>query len=74
MSTVAVLGTFDTKGLEHAFAAQCIRERGHTVLMVDAGGLGDPQCNADIAAAAVAAEGGVELAGLRTRGDRGAMV
>ena len=48
MSTIAVLGTFDTKGLEHAFVAQCIRERGHSVLMVDAGGQGDPKCSTDI--------------------------
>jgi uncharacterized protein (UPF0261 family) len=74
MSTIAVLGTFDTKGQEHAFAAQCIRERGHSVLMIDAGGLGDPQCSADISADAVAAEGGVDLPALRARGDRGAMV
>jgi uncharacterized protein (UPF0261 family) len=74
MSTIAVLGTFDTKGLEHAFAAECVRERGHGVLMIDAGGLGNPQCKADISADAVAAEGGVDLAALRVRGDRGAMV
>jgi uncharacterized protein (UPF0261 family) len=74
MSTIAVLGTFDTKGLEHAFAAQCIRERGHTVLMMDAGGLGHPQCSTDIGADAIAAEGGVDLAALRALGDRGAMV
>jgi uncharacterized protein (UPF0261 family) len=74
MSTIAVLGTFDTKGQEHAFAAQCIRERGHSVLMIDAGGLGDPQCSADLSADAVAAEGGVDLPALRARGDRGAMV
>ena len=74
MSTIAVLGTFDTKGLEHAFAAQCIRDRGHSVLMMDAGGLGHPQCSTDIGADAIAAEGGVNLAALRARGDRGAMV
>lgn len=43
MSTIAVLGTFDTKGLEHAFAAQCIRERGHSALMIDAGAINDPR-------------------------------
>ena len=74
MSTIAVLGTFDTKGLEHAFAAECIRERGHSVLLIDAGGLGTPQCHADISAGAVATQGGVDLAALRARGDRGAMV
>ncbi len=74
MSTIAVLGTFDTKGLEHAFAADCIRERGHDVLMVDVGGLGQSQCPADIEPEVVAAEGGVDLVGLRARADRGAMV
>jgi uncharacterized protein (UPF0261 family) len=74
MSTIAVLGTFDTKGLEHAFAALCIRERGHSVLMIDAGGLGPPQCSTDIGADVLAAEAGVDLAVLRARDDRGAMV
>jgi uncharacterized protein (UPF0261 family) len=74
MSTIAVLGTFDTKGLEHAFAAQCIRERGHDVLMIDAGGLGEPKCSTDVGVDAIAADGGVDLDALRARGDRGAMV
>ncbi|MPZ19128.1 MAG: UPF0261 family protein [Luteitalea sp.] len=74
MSTIAVLGTFDTKGVEHAYVADCIRARGHDVLMVDVGGQGPPQVQADVDADAVAAEGGVDLAALRARGDRGAMV
>ncbi|MGH9159845.1 MAG: Tm-1-like ATP-binding domain-containing protein, partial [Vicinamibacteraceae bacterium] len=40
MSTIAVVGTLDTKGVEHAFVADCIRELGHDVLMVDVGGQG----------------------------------
>ena len=29
MATIAVLGTLDTKGREHAFVAELIRGRGH---------------------------------------------
>ena len=71
---IAVLGTFDTKGLEHTFVADCIRERGHAVLMIDVGGLGQPQCAADIDVESVAAEAGIDLQDLRARSDRGAMV
>jgi uncharacterized protein (UPF0261 family) len=35
MKTIAVLGTFDTKGLEHTFVAECIRESGFEVMMID---------------------------------------
>jgi uncharacterized protein (UPF0261 family) len=34
--TIAVLGTFDTKGVEHAFVAEAIRDRGCTPLLLDA--------------------------------------
>jgi uncharacterized protein (UPF0261 family) len=74
MKRIAVLGTFDTKGEEHAYLADCIRERGHDVLTVDVGGFGTPVWPADIDADAVAAVGGVDLAALRSRGDRGALV
>ena len=29
MKTIAVLGTLDTKGQEHAYVAEVIRKRGH---------------------------------------------
>ncbi|MBT6850226.1 MAG: hypothetical protein HOA16_03425, partial [Opitutae bacterium] len=32
MSTIVLLGTFDTKGEEHGYVAELIRERGHQVL------------------------------------------
>ena len=35
MATIAVLGTLDTKGREHAFVADSIRGRGHVPLLVD---------------------------------------
>ena len=39
MATIAVLGTFDTKGEEHAFVATVLRQRGHTPLLIDVGAL-----------------------------------
>ena len=34
MATVAVFGTLDTKGREHAFIAERIRGRGHGTLLI----------------------------------------
>lgn len=36
-STIAVLGTLDTKGPEHAYVAELIRQRGHQTLLIDTG-------------------------------------
>jgi len=74
MSTIAVLGTFDTKGAEHRFVADQILHRGHHVLLIDVGGHGDPQIQADITREEVAATAGIDLAALRAQNDRGAMV
>ena len=74
MATIVVLGTFDTKGIEHAYLAERIRDLGHSPLLVDGGGFGAPHIGADIGREAVAAEGGADLAELRSRGDRGDMV
>ncbi|MEN9664306.1 MAG: hypothetical protein RLZZ326_669 [Planctomycetota bacterium] len=74
MGTIVVLGTFDTKGIEHRFLAERIRDLGHEPLLVDGGGFGVPQIIADIPREQVAAEGGIDLAALQARGDRGEMV
>ena len=74
MGTIVVLGTFDTKGIEHRFLAERIRDLGHEPLLVDGGGFGVPQIEADIPRDAVAAEGGIDLTALQARGDRGEMV
>jgi uncharacterized protein (UPF0261 family) len=74
MGTIVVLGTFDTKGIEHRFLAERIRDLGHEPLLVDGGGFGVPQIEADIPREKVAAEGGIDLAALQARGDRGEMV
>jgi uncharacterized protein (UPF0261 family) len=49
MATIAVLGTLDSKGHEHAFLADAIRRCGHTPLLIDAGCLAPPQTAPDIA-------------------------
>ena len=49
MATIAVLGTLDSKGHEHAFVAEAIRSLGHQALLIDVGCLGDPQVVPQIA-------------------------
>lgn len=74
MNAIAVLGTFDTKGVEHRFVADQILQRGHQVLLIDVGGHGEPQIKADITREEVAAAAGVDLNALRGQNERGAMV
>jgi uncharacterized protein (UPF0261 family) len=49
MPTIAILGTLDSKGHEHAFVAECIRRLGATPLLIDAGCLAPPQVVPDVA-------------------------
>ena len=74
MATIAVLGTLDSKGEEHRFVAQLIRQRGHQTLVIDVGTLGAPTLAPDITREQVAAAGGVDLAVLAARRDRGESV
>ena len=67
MPTIAVLGTLDTKGEEHAFIADLIRQRGHAALLIDVGLLDPPQCRPDITREQVAAAAGLDLAALVAR-------
>ena len=69
--TILLIGTLDTKGPEYAYVRDLIRERGHRVLVLDAGALGEPTFTPDIPAVRVAEAGGEPLAELRARGDRG---
>lgn len=74
MKTIAVLGTLDSKGEEHAFVADIIRSRGHRTLLIDVGSLEPPTVNPDITREEVAAAGHVDLKGLKARQDRGESV
>src|SRR5205085_7603247 len=71
MPTIAVLGTMDTKGEEHAFVADLIRKRGHKVLIIDVGVLENPKLKPDITRAEVASAADVDLDELVKRRDRG---
>jgi uncharacterized protein (UPF0261 family) len=74
MATIAVLGTMDTKGEEHAFVAEQIRQRGHKVLVIDTGTLEPPKIKPDITREQVAAAGSVDLAKVVAKRDRGEAV
>jgi len=74
MPTIAVLGTMDTKGDEHGFVADLIRQRGHNVIIIDVGTLEEPRLKPDITRREVATAAGVDLANLVARRDRGEAV
>src|SRR5438552_9823658 len=74
MATIAILGTMDSKGAEHAFVAARIKERGHRTLIIDVGTLGVPNLEPDITRDQVAAAGGIDLSALQRRQDRGESV
>ncbi len=74
MATIAILGTMDTKGEEHAFVAQQIKARGHKTLVIDVGALEPPKLQPDIAREEVARAAGVDFAALVARRDRGESV
>src|ERR1043166_209527 len=74
MATIAILGTMDTKGEEHAFIADQIRQRGHAVLVIDVGAPEPPKLPPDIPLAEVAPASGMDFASLAARRDRGEAV
>jgi uncharacterized protein (UPF0261 family) len=74
MPTIAVLGTMDTKGEEHAFVADLIRKRGHKVLVIDVGILESAKLKPDIPREEVAAAADANLPDLIAKRDRGEAV
>jgi uncharacterized protein (UPF0261 family) len=66
MSTIAILGTLDSKGEEHAFLAELVKTHGHVPLLIDVGTGSDPTVVPDITRYQVA-----EVAGLRAGEVRG---
>lgn len=71
MATIAILGTMDTKGEEHAYVAEIIRQRGHKTLVIDVGALEPPKLKPDVSREEVAAAAGMNLGELVARKDRG---
>jgi uncharacterized protein (UPF0261 family) len=74
MAKIAVLGTLDTKGVEHGFVAEVIRARGHEAVLIDVGSGGAPTVMPVVSREQVAAAGGVDLARITARQDRGEAV
>lgn len=74
MPTIAILGTMDSKGEEHGYVADQIRQRGHQVLIVDVGTLHEPKLKADVPREKVAAAAGCNFDELRAKQDRGEAV
>ena len=72
--TIAVLGTLDSKGHEHAFVANLIRKKGHDVLLIDLGTGGQPQVEPDVSRFEVAAAIDLDLQTLIDKQDRGECV
>jgi uncharacterized protein (UPF0261 family) len=73
-STIAILGTLDTKGDEHGYVADLIRARGHRTLLIDVGTDRPPKIAPDVSREEVAKIAGIDLAGLVQRHDRGESV
>ena len=69
---IALLCTLDTKGEHAALIKTIIEQRGHAVLLVDIGVLGEPSLAADVTRAAIAAAGGGTIDALVAAKDRGA--
>ena len=74
MKTIAVLGTLDSKGAEHAFVADLIRAHGHTPLLIDVGTGAEPTVKPDVTRHEVAAVGGIDLEAIIEKQDRGEAV
>jgi uncharacterized protein (UPF0261 family) len=74
MATIALLGTLDTKGEEHGFVAERIRERGHRTLIIDVGTGEPPRIQPDIAREEVARRAGFDLGAIIEKHDRGEAV
>lgn len=74
MPVIAVLGTLDTKGEEHAFVASLLREHGHETLLVDVGTGEAPSVTPDISREKVVRLAGMDSSRVLGLGDRGAAV
>jgi uncharacterized protein (UPF0261 family) len=74
MATIALLGTFDTKGEEFGFVANLIRQRGHQTLAIDVGSLNEPKLKPDVTREEVATAAGYDFSAIKIRHDRGESV
>ena len=80
-NTIAILGTLDSKGPEHAYIADALHRAGFTTLLIDVGSLDAPSITPDItrtevlaALTAANASAASETAAILARRDRGECV
>ena len=73
-STIALVCALDTKGEEARLVRDYITARGHRVLAIDTGVVGDPAFPPDVSATEVARAGHASLDQLRRDADRGAAI
>ena len=66
--SIALFAALDTKSDEARLVRDIIAARGHRVVVVNTGVVGEPGFAPDVGAAAVAEAGGTSLAALRARG------
>lgn len=71
---IAVVGTLDSKGHEHAFVAEQIKANGHTPVLIDLGTGSEAQVTPDFTRFEVAAGNDTDLQRLIDRQDRGECV
>ena len=74
MTTVVLVGTLDTKGVEYAYFRARLHELGVATILVDAGVMGAQGVTPDITADEVAAAAGEQRSALAAAGDRGVAV
>ena len=74
MGRIAVIGTLDSKGVEHQFIADGIAATGHQPILIDVGGLHPPCVSPDVSRETVAAAANVNLDAILAQKDRGALV
>ena len=71
---IAVLGTLDSKGEEHAYVASVISSLGHEPVLIDVGSYADPTVEPQYTRFDVAAAAGKDLTALYAKQDRGECV
>lgn len=69
MKTIAIIGTFDTKGTEFEFIKKLVREQGFDTLCIHAGAF-EPLFAPDVSNAEVAASVGVSMEEISSKRDR----
>ncbi|MEK9862432.1 MAG: Tm-1-like ATP-binding domain-containing protein [Verrucomicrobiota bacterium] len=74
MATIAIIGTFDTKGQEHQFLAEALKRLGKRTILIDVGTGKAPSIQPDITRHEVAQAAGLDLDTLMQQQDRGLCV